>query len=133
MVSEGQRDKNEAQLVGHFEEMYRGLYEWREAHPEASFDEIAKQLTSRRRVLMGEILGQLACQHGNGQVVEGLVCSECGEAMEYKGEAQRGVTHLEGETRLKRAYYYCAHCESGIFPPGQAIEVAGTQLDAGDD
>lgn len=133
MESQRQREEKKEQLVVQFEEMYEELYEWREEHPEASWDEIANQVTPRRQALMGEMLGQLARQHGSGQVAEGMVCEECGEVMAYKGEPQRGVAHLEGETKLRRAYYYCAHCERGIFPPGSAFEAGETQLDTGDD
>ena len=67
---------------------------------------------------MGQLLAQLACQHGDGEVVEGVSCPECGQAMSYKGSPRREVEHLEGEMELVRAYYYCAPCEGGLFPPG---------------
>jgi hypothetical protein len=101
-----------------FEQMWEELHGWREKHPAASFDEIAAQVTPRRRALMGQLLAQLACQHGDGEVVEGLRCPDCGQAMSYKGKPRREVEHLEGEMELVRAYYYCAQCESGLFPPG---------------
>lgn len=99
-------------------EMYDELGQWREEHPEASIDEIAGQVTPRRRELMGELLKQLARQDGDGEEVEGLACPDCGGPMIYKGAPKRGVAHLEGEMALKRAYYYCARCETGLFPPG---------------
>lgn len=133
MMSRKQQEESKERLLAQFEAMYEDLYEWREAHPEASFDEIANQVTPLRRKLIGELLGQLARQAGSGQVAEGVGCEVCGEPMEYKGEPQRDVEHLEGESDLKRAYYYCARCEGGIFPPGPASEVGGTQLDTRDD
>jgi hypothetical protein len=111
-------EKVKAEMQQAFEQMWDELYEWRAAHPEASFDEIAAQVTPRRRGLMGQVLGHLACQHGDGEVVEGMRCPDCGEAMSYKGTPNREIEHLEGETELVRAYYHCAHCESGLFPPG---------------
>lgn len=133
MLSRRQQEADKERLLAQFEAMYEELYAWREAHPEASFDEIASQVTPLRRMLIGELLEQLAGQYGSGQVAEGMRCEGCGEAMEYKGEPQRDVAHLEGESHLKRAYYYCARCEGGIFPPGSALETGGTQLDTGDD
>jgi hypothetical protein len=115
------------------EEMYDELYEWRERHPEASFDEIASQVTVRRQELMGELMSHLALQHGSGEEVEGLVCEGCGQELRYKGKLRRGVGHLEGEADLKRAYYHCPECESGIFPPGPAVEVSETPLESSDD
>ncbi len=96
--------------------MYEELYEWREKHSEATFDEIASQVTPRRRELMGELLAQLACQYGDGTVIEGASCPDCGEAMRYKGRVEREIEHLEGETEIARAYYHCTHCKSGYFP-----------------
>ena len=114
-----QRDKEKAQLQQAFERMYEELWRWREAHPEATFDEIAAQVTPRRRAVMSQMLEALARQPGSGQVPEGQPCPKCGSAMEYKGEPKRAIEHyLEGETVLNRAYHYCPQCESGLFPPG---------------
>jgi len=114
-----QREREKEKLQEAMGEMYDQLWQWREAHPEASFDEIAGQVTPQRRAMMAELLKTLAYQHGSGQVPEGWACVGCGKPMAYKGEAKRGVEHyLEGETELKRAYYYCPECECGLFPPG---------------
>ena len=117
-MNEGQAQKTKAEMQQAFGQLWEELYSWRAAHPEASFDEIANQLTPRRRALMGQLLGQLACQHGDGEMVEGVKCPKCGELMQYKGCPSREVEHLEGETELERAYYHCAGCKSGFFPPG---------------
>jgi hypothetical protein len=111
-------EKEEVEFMAAVAEMYAELRQWRANHPEASFDEIAAQVTPRRRGLMGQLLAQLAGQNGDGEVVEGLNCSECGQVMSYKGRPKRDVLHKEGATELKRAYYYCAQCETGLFPPG---------------
>jgi hypothetical protein len=114
-----QEDKEKARLQQAFGDMLDELQAWREQHAQASFDEIAAQVTPRRRAVMSQVLEAMARQQGSGMVPEGLMCEECGQALEYKGELARHVTHyLEGETDLKRAYYYCPHCEAGIFPPG---------------
>jgi hypothetical protein len=111
-------EKEEAEFMTGVAEMYAALRQWRANHPQASFDEIAGQVTPRRRALMGQLLAQLAHQHGDGEVVEGLSCPECGQAMSYKGTPKRDVLHKEGGSELERAYYYCAQCEAGLFPPG---------------
>ena len=111
-------DQERADFMAAAMAMYEALREWRAGHAEASFDEIAGQVTKRRRELMGQLLEQLASQHGKGEAIEGVVCQRCGVQMIYKGPAGREVLHLEGTTRLERAYYYCARCESGLFPPG---------------
>ena len=96
-----------------FEEMWEDLYEWRAEHPEASNDEIAAQLTPKRRTLMGEMISQLAIQHGDGEEVRGVSCPDCGELMSYKGKGKRAIAHLEGESELKRAYYLTSVMRAG--------------------
>jgi hypothetical protein len=118
MMSQRKEEKESQEFIAAAREMYEELARWRREHPEASFDEIAGQVTPRRRRLMGKLMGQLACHQGYGEVIEGLACPDCGAAMIYKGKPKRGVEHLEGETELRRAYYYCAQCEAGLFPPG---------------
>lgn len=111
-------EKELAEFLGAATVMYEELRRWRANHPEASYDEIAAQVTPRRRELMGQLLAHLAYQHGDGEVMEGVSCPECGQPMSYKGKPSREVIHKEGETGLKRAYYHCARCEVGLFPPG---------------
>jgi hypothetical protein len=111
------RDTDRAQIAMLVETMFNELYDWRAQHPDASLDEIGAEVTLRRRRLMGEWLAQLACQNGDGTVVEGRLCSECGQPLVYKGDPPRRQEHLEGEIKLKRAYYYCPACRTGIFPP----------------
>ena len=112
-------DREKEGMIEMFGRMVDELREWRAQHASASFDEIAAQVTPRRRALVGELLEALACQQGNGMVGEGMACERCGQGMEYKGEAVREIEHyLEGETELKRAYYYCPACKAGLFPPG---------------
>lgn len=123
MKSNKQQEENKGRWQAKAEEVYDELYEWRERHPEASFDEIANQVTPRRQKLMGELVSHLALQHGSGEVVAGLSCEQCGQELTYKGKPRRAVEHLEGEVHLQRAYYHCPHCEGGVFPPGPAVKV----------
>lgn len=100
-----------------FARLHEELRQWRAAHSEATLDEIAAQVTPRRRQLMGALLVELAVQEGNGYVVEGLRCEQCGKPLVYEGTPEREVLLLEGEGELARAYYHCPHCEAGLFPP----------------
>lgn len=133
MKSAEQREQDKQRWLAKAEEMYDELYTWREEHAQASFDEIGNQVTPRRQALMGELVSHLAVQHGSGEVADGLVCEQCGQALIYKGKPKRDVEHLEGEVHLKRAYYHCPHCTGGVFPPRSAVEIGETQLESGDD
>lgn len=125
------REQEKAAFLRAAEAMYEELRAWRAQHVEASFDEIAEQVTPRRRELMGQLLKQLA-QEGDERV-NGPVCEQCGEMMTYKGTPSRVVSHGEGEMRLARAYYYCNACGSTFFPPRPAAEVGKAPLESADD
>jgi len=47
-------------------------------------------------------------------------CPTCGAAMRYKGQKGTDIETRVGGIKVERGYYYCAHCESGLFPPGEA-------------
>jgi len=114
------RTKSEAtrrqEFVAEAEAMYVRLRAWRAAHPEASFDEIGDQLTPERRQLMARLYGELAVQPEEEPVTE-EVCTECGAKLAPKGKQARGVSHLEGDVRVKREYQRCEACQRGFFPP----------------
>ena len=105
------------ELVALVDRLYDELYEWRKAHPEASLDEIADQVTPRRRRLMGAWLARLACLDGNGAAAEGVACPRCGQPLVYKGDPPCRREHLEGDLTLRRAYYQCPSCHEALFPP----------------
>ena len=44
-------------------------------------------------------------------------CATCGAAMRYKGQKGTAIESRVGGIQVTRGYYYCAHCESGLFPP----------------
>jgi hypothetical protein len=129
MSSERQKEAVKEALRTEWDALVDELHKWREAHPEASFDEIANQVTPRRQALIGKLLAALARQHGNGVEVAGIACEVCGQPLVYKGQPTREIGHLEGESELQRAYYHCPHCKGGVFPPGSAAEVGGSSLD----
>jgi transposase-like protein len=121
------RWRNEAQEAGAAEflqaaaMMYKRLHKWRSQNLDASFDEIADQVTPQRRELVGVLLKQLAEQAD--EKVHAPHCEQCGQEMVYKGTPGRGVVHSEGEAGLEWAYYHCPDCESGLFPPGPSTQI----------
>jgi len=45
-------------------------------------------------------------------------CPHCGQKMKHKGKRRRRIVTEAGEIEVERAYYHCAACGQGIFPPG---------------
>jgi len=109
-------EQEKAEFLRAASRMYERLQAWRSQNLDASFDEIAEQVTPQRRELMGVLLKQLS--ETADEKVHAPACEQCGREMVYKGRSGRGVVHSEGESGLERAYYHCADCESGLFPPG---------------
>ncbi len=116
------REEAKAKFVRGAEEMFEAMWEWGEEHSEASFDEIAGKLSQERRALMGEMLGALLLQHGDGRYEE-VECSACGQATESNGRRLRRVSHAEGQVEVKRTHRRCSECGQGIFPPGPSTAV----------
>ncbi|NJR52119.1 MAG: hypothetical protein HC780_23630 [Leptolyngbyaceae cyanobacterium CSU_1_3] len=109
---------NKTEFMKQAETLYEELRAWRAAHDEASFDEIAEQVTGQRQKLMGELLRMLAEQNGQGEMLEERNCAACGGVLHYKGKKQREVLHPEGTAALERGYHHCDECGHGVFPPG---------------
>lgn len=111
-------ERGAAEFLDAAQAMHAGLVEWRAAHPEASFDEIAEEVRKQREVLMSELLRELASQHGVGEVLEEGSCAQCGGMLHYKGKKLRTVLHPEGQPQLVRGYHHCDQCGHGFFPSG---------------
>lgn len=120
MGRSSREEQEEADFLQAAASMYERLQAWRSQHLDASFDEIAEQVTPQRRELMGILLKQLA--EKADEQVHAPACESCGQEMVYKGTPSRGVVHSEGESGLERAYYHCPDCESGLFPPGPSSQ-----------
>ena len=120
------RAQREAAFLEKAARMYSALEDWYDEHPDASFDEIEMEARRLRRGLMGEGLAVLINGRDRGFQLHAPACGSCGQVMEFKGYRPWGISGLEGETRLMRAYYVCPRCAGQtIFPPGPETEVAG--------
>jgi DNA-directed RNA polymerase subunit RPC12/RpoP len=130
MYRQMSRAQREAIFLEKAARMYATLEDWYDQHPEASFGEIEAEARRLRRELMGEGLAVLINGRDTGYQLEAPSCSECGQAMEFKGHRRWGISGLEGETMLMRAYYVCPECEGKtLFPPGPEAVVESRSLE----
>jgi hypothetical protein len=119
MYRQMSRVQREAAFLEKAAQMYGALEDWYDRHPEASFGEIEAEARRLRRELMGEGLAVLINGRDTGYQLQAPLCSKCGRAMEFKGHRRWGISGLEGETALMRAYYVCPVCKGEtLFPPG---------------
>jgi hypothetical protein len=111
-------------------EMYDQMEDWYDEHPEASFGEIEAQARRGRRELMGETLRILVNERDTGYQMKAPKCEKCKGEMEFEGYRGWTVRGLEGDTRLKRAYYVCPNCAGEtLFPPGSQTEAESRPLE----
>ena len=106
------------------EEVIVGIKEWRLQHPRATFGEIEAALGERwakvrARMLQDVALASAAAKVSRAMAEDGLCCSECGHALEARGQDSRDLTTNYNQTiTLKRSYAVCPACGVGLFPPG---------------
>lgn len=102
--------------------VYRELEAWRDAHPDATYDEIEQEVRRRRPDLIGTFIELLINGRSTGMQPQAPCCPECGHEMSFEGYRTWRVRGLEGETALERAYYRCLRCKGqGFFPPGRPV------------
>lgn len=122
------RAESKTKLMGIAEKGIEELMEWIEATEAPDLGEIeAKVLGLRKRIgeaMAEEVIGQ----QESVRPVPGAQCSRCGQEMHYKGMKNKVISSLVGEVELKRGYYYCDRCRTGLFPPGQAVGGPGEEL-----
>jgi hypothetical protein len=103
------------------------LWEWRQAHPQATFDEIDEEVAHQFAGLQArvvEALSQPEQRHaGSGETPaagdDSVVCPQCQRAMQRRGQRRRRVPTRQGQdVVLQRPYYVCPACGAGRFPPG---------------
>jgi YgiT-type zinc finger domain-containing protein len=107
---------------GMSEEIIRGIAEWREQHPKATFREIEEEVDKRLSVLRARMLSDAAInsEKGGWRAGDGdVVCPVCRAKLEKKGKKKRKLQTRGGrEVELEREYGVCPQCGQGIFPPG---------------
>ncbi len=112
------------------------------AEAEVAIDELLRQRKPAEEIKLSEIevlvreLGQRLMASASQALVTAsadrqdvvLTCEQCGERMQYKGRKRRGVETETGAVMVERAYYYCARCKAGVFPPGPAVGTGWERL-----
>jgi len=112
------RDELRAALLADAEEVIDELLDWHEGTEAPTLAEIEEVILGLRKQL-GERMAQVVIEDQEAvHPVVGPVCATCGREMHYKGQKSVWVEGRIGAADLRRAYYYCDHCRSGLFPPG---------------
>jgi hypothetical protein len=101
------------------------LQQWRQAHPQATFDEIEdavqQEVARWQAELVAEMASEGAGERDSAEAAEPDArphCASCGLPMQRTGMREREVLSRQGQPiRLQRAYDVCPACGTGVFPP----------------
>ena len=111
------RNETKGKLMREAEAVIDELLAWEEVEvPDLSQIEA---VVLRLRQRLSEAMAEAVMERQESVVaVPGPKCPKCGQEMRYKGVHSKEVTSWVGEIKLKRGYYHCRACRTGLFPPG---------------
>jgi hypothetical protein len=93
------------------------LLEWEQGAGAPNLTEMEDEVLKLRQRLGQRMLGALIADQDARQPAQGLRCEQCGRSMRYKGQKETEIQTRLGGLAVERGYYYCARCQSGLFPP----------------
>jgi hypothetical protein len=112
------RDQLKAELLAEAEVLVDELPGWGEDVSAPTLAELEEAMLKLRKRLGQRVVEIVLREQEATRPVPGPNCATCGQEMRYKGMKKVTVESRLGPLRLERAYYYCHHCKSGLFPPG---------------
>lgn len=113
------REQKRARLLAAAEAAIDELLAWEETNKAPNLRQIEEEVLKLREGFGQELALTVLEGQEAVQPAAGVKCSQCGQAMRYKG---RKPTELESwvvNGALERGYYYCPSCQRGVFPPGR--------------
>jgi hypothetical protein len=113
------RKQKEERLLAEARAVIAEFLNWEEQADKPNLTQIEDEVL-RLRERLGQRMAEVAIADQDAkQPVEAPKCPQCGETMRYKGQKGTEVVTRIGELDIDRGHYYCARCQSGLFPPGQ--------------
>jgi len=113
------RAQKKAKLQAAAEVLIEQLLDWDEKTARPNLTAIEDEVLKLRQQFGQQLADVMVEGQEAHQPVENPQCSQCGEAMRYKGQKRKDVESRLGGIAIERGYYYCAACASGSFPPGR--------------
>ena len=112
------RAQKQAKLRKAADEMIEKLLAWDEENSAPNLTQIEDEILALRQRMGEEMLTVVLAGQAASQPTENPKCPTCGAEMRYKGQKGKAVESRVGGLEVERGYYYCARCQSGLFPPG---------------
>jgi len=110
----------EAELMVEAQALIAELIAWERQTGAPKLSQLEAKVLAVRQELGQHLLQALIEDQEARQPAAPPPCPTCGAEMRYKGQKGTDIETRVGSIRVERGYYYCAHCASGLFPPGGA-------------
>jgi hypothetical protein len=111
------REQRRAELMAEAKAVIDELLAWEEQAGAPNLTEMEEEVLQLRQRLGQRLLAAVIEDQDARQPAEAPRCPECGEALRYKGQKVTDLESRLGGLEVERGYYYCARCQSGLFPP----------------
>jgi hypothetical protein len=106
-----------AELMAEAQAAIEELVSWERQAGTPDLTTLEDKVLAIRQRLGQRLLEVLIEDQEARQPVAAPRCATCGAAMRYKGQKGTTLESRLGGITIDRGYYYCADCESGLFPP----------------
>jgi uncharacterized protein with PIN domain len=106
------------QMLAQAEAAIATLLANRKPAAEADLRDIEQLVLKAGQQFTQGLTAALVAESGQALEAEWPHCPECGHRLRAKGHQARQIVTEVGEVTLERAYYHCAACKTGVFPPG---------------
>lgn len=120
---ESERERMKRALLAEIEGIVDEVLDWEEKHSAPTLAEI-EEVVLKVRQRVGQWLARfLVERHEAVRPIPEPACPHCGQEMRYKGNSPVTMVSRVGPLEIRRGYYYCERCQSGLFPPGPVAGV----------
>lgn len=123
------RAQIKAELLKRFEQEVDELLDWQERSQAPNLSQFEDEILATRKEISIALLEELLQGEEQREPVEAPRCGQCGRSMASKGKQPQVIETRVGTLQLEREYYYCSHCQAGVFPPGSAVSTPGQALE----
>jgi len=116
------REQRQQELEAKAKEMIQELLDWTDQTDKPNLTQMEDEILALREKLSQAMLDSLIQAQESTHPVEGGNCPTCGRPLRPKGSREVHLESRVGAVVVERGYSYCPDCQSGVFPPGSAIE-----------